>query len=54
MMSPFWVKVGPCLLECDRMDLMHAIASTFGGVIRSEVKGDFFRINVQLNVQNLL
>ncbi|MBA0626261.1 hypothetical protein Godav_003959 [Gossypium davidsonii] len=27
--SPFWLKFGPCLPECDK-DLMHAIGSTFG------------------------
>ncbi|MBA0696717.1 hypothetical protein Goari_003247 [Gossypium aridum] len=36
---PFWVKVGPCPLECDKKDVMLAIGSTFGGVLRSKVKG---------------
>lgn len=53
-MSPFWVKVGPCLLECEKKDLMHAIISTFGGVLRSKLKREFCRIKVQLNVQKLL
>ncbi|KAH1046241.1 hypothetical protein J1N35_037025 [Gossypium stocksii] len=48
------VKVGPFPSECDRKDLMHAIGSTFGGVLRSEVKGDFCRIEVQMNVQKPL
>lgn len=52
--SPFWLKVGPCPPECDKIDLMHTIGSTFGGVIRAEVKGDFFRIKVNLNVQKKL
>lgn len=33
---------------------MHAIGSTFGGGIRSEVKGDFCRIKVVLVMQNPL
>lgn len=44
--SPFWLKVGPCLPECDRKDLMHVVGSTFGGIIHSEIKGDFCRIRV--------
>ncbi|KAK5805094.1 hypothetical protein PVK06_032746 [Gossypium arboreum] len=52
--SPFWLKVGPCPLECDKKYLMHAIGSTFGGVIRAEVKGDFCRIKVNLNIQKQL
>ncbi|KAK5812430.1 hypothetical protein PVK06_027860 [Gossypium arboreum] len=39
--SLFWMKVGPCPPECDKKDLMHAIGSTFGGVIRSDIKGEF-------------
>lgn len=30
-MSLMWLKIGPCLLECDKKDLMHAMGSTFGG-----------------------
>ncbi|MBA0855996.1 hypothetical protein Goshw_021975 [Gossypium schwendimanii] len=41
IISPFWIKVGPCPPEYERKDLMHAIGSTFGGVSRSESKGDF-------------
>ncbi|MBA0715886.1 hypothetical protein Golax_014762, partial [Gossypium laxum] len=48
--SPFWVKVGPCPPKCDRKDLIHAIGSTFGGVLRSKVKGDFCKIKVQMNM----
>ncbi|KAH1045711.1 hypothetical protein J1N35_036495 [Gossypium stocksii] len=33
---------------------MHAIGSTFGGVIRAETKGDFCRIRVNLDVQKQL
>ncbi|KAG8484825.1 hypothetical protein CXB51_021533 [Gossypium anomalum] len=52
--SPYWVKAGPCPPECDKKDLMHAIGSTFGGVIRSEIKEEFCRIKVNLNVQKQL
>ncbi|MFQ6625455.1 hypothetical protein Gotur_006258, partial [Gossypium turneri] len=31
--SPFWLKFGPCPPECDKKDLMHAVGSTFRGVI---------------------
>ncbi|MFQ6634501.1 hypothetical protein Gotur_012036 [Gossypium turneri] len=37
--SPFWIKIGPCLPEFDKKDLLHAIGVTFGGVLRSEVNG---------------
>lgn len=49
--SLFWLKVGPCPPECDRKELMHAIGSTFGGVIRFEIKGEFSRIRVMMDVQ---
>lgn len=39
--SPWWVKVGPCPPECDKKDLMHAMVSTFGGLMGSEVQGTF-------------
>lgn len=48
LMSPFWVKVGPCPPKCDRKDLTYAIGSTFEDVLRSEVKEDFCRIRVNL------
>ncbi|MFQ6640729.1 hypothetical protein Gotur_014518 [Gossypium turneri] len=31
--SLFWLKFGPCPPECYKKDLIHAIGSTFGGVI---------------------
>ncbi|MBA0570005.1 hypothetical protein Golob_003695 [Gossypium lobatum] len=36
---PFWIKVSPCPPECDK-DLMHAVGSTFKGIIRSEIKDE--------------
>ncbi|MBA0550743.1 hypothetical protein Golob_021665 [Gossypium lobatum] len=36
--SPFWLKIGLCPPECDKKDLMHAIGSTFGGIMRLEIK----------------
>lgn len=33
---------------------MHAIGSTFGGVIKFEIKGEFCRIKVNLDVQKQL
>ncbi|KAK5834283.1 hypothetical protein PVK06_018160 [Gossypium arboreum] len=47
-------SVGPCPPKCDKKDLMHAIGSTFGGVIRAEIKGMFCRIRVNLDVQKQL
>lgn len=41
VINPFWIKVSPCLSKCGRKDLMHAIETTFGGVIRSKIKGKF-------------
>ncbi|MFQ6668323.1 hypothetical protein Gotur_034011 [Gossypium turneri] len=52
--SPFWIKIGPCLPEFDKKDLLHAIRVTFGGVIRSEVNGEFCRLRIKLNVQKPL
>ncbi|MBA0701461.1 hypothetical protein Goari_026882 [Gossypium aridum] len=46
--------IGPCSLECNKKDLTHAVGSTFGGVIKSEVKGEFCRLRVQLDAQRLL
>ncbi|MBA0624394.1 hypothetical protein Godav_009763, partial [Gossypium davidsonii] len=46
--------LGPTDQKQIRLDLMHVIGSTFGGVIRSEVKGDFFRLRVQLDVRKPL
>lgn len=40
--------------ECDKKDLLHAIGATFGGVIKSEIKGDFCRLKVQFDAQKLL
>ncbi|MFQ6652781.1 hypothetical protein Gotur_024482, partial [Gossypium turneri] len=39
--SLFWIKIGPCLPEFDKKDLLHAIGVTFGGVLRSEISGEF-------------
>lgn len=52
--SPFWLKFGPCPPECDKKDLMHVVGSTFRGVIQSEIKGEFCRIRVNLDVQKPL
>nr|KJB60578.1 hypothetical protein B456_009G313400 [Gossypium raimondii] len=49
--SPFWIKIGPCLPVFDKKDLLHAVGVTFGGVIRSEISGEFCRLRIQLNVQ---
>ncbi|TYI74850.1 hypothetical protein E1A91_D07G233300v1, partial [Gossypium mustelinum] len=38
----------------DKKDLLHAIGVTFGGVIRSEILGEFCRLRVLLNVQKPL
>ncbi|MBA0788061.1 hypothetical protein Gotri_027751, partial [Gossypium trilobum] len=52
--SSFWIKIGPCLPEFDKKDLLHAVGVTFGGVIRSEISGEFCRLRIQLNVQKPL
>lgn len=31
VMSPFWIKLGPCPPECDKEDLMSVVCTTFGG-----------------------
>ncbi|MBA0577658.1 hypothetical protein Golob_024146 [Gossypium lobatum] len=35
--------------ECDKKDHMHAVGSTFEGVIRSEIKGDFCQLKTQID-----
>lgn len=52
--SQFWIKIGPCLPEFDKKDLLHAIGVTFGGVLKSEVNGEFCRLRIKLNVQKPL
>ncbi|MBA0682075.1 hypothetical protein Goari_023826 [Gossypium aridum] len=50
----FWLNIGSCPLEYEKKDLMHAIGSTFGGVLQSEIKGDDCRLKVQLDIQKPL
>ncbi|MFQ6641427.1 hypothetical protein Gotur_016322 [Gossypium turneri] len=52
--SPVWLKVGPCLLEFDKKDLLHAIGITFGGIIRSKINGEWCRLKINLDVQKPL
>ncbi|KAK5842942.1 hypothetical protein PVK06_005364 [Gossypium arboreum] len=52
--SPFWIKIGSCLPEFDKKDLLHAIGVTFGGVIRSEIIEDSCRLRINLDVQKPL
>lgn len=52
--SPFWIKIGPCSPELDKKDLLHAIGVMVGGIIRSEINGEFCRLRVNLDVQNPL
>ncbi|MBA0818033.1 hypothetical protein Gohar_028452, partial [Gossypium harknessii] len=52
--SPFWIKIGSCLPEFDKKDLLHAIGVTFGGVIKSEINGNFCRLKINLDVQKPL
>ncbi|KAA3482895.1 reverse transcriptase [Gossypium australe] len=52
--SLFWLKIGSCPPEFDKKDLMHAIGVTFGGIVISEINGEYCRIKVKLNVQKPL
>ncbi|MBA0613536.1 hypothetical protein Godav_013956 [Gossypium davidsonii] len=52
--SPFWIKIGSCLPKFDKIDLLHAISVTFGGVIRSEINGNLCRLKINLDVQKPL
>ncbi|MBA0679672.1 hypothetical protein Goari_011429, partial [Gossypium aridum] len=54
VVSPFWLKVGPCPPKCDKKDLMHAIRTTFGGLIKSKIKWEFYRLKVHLDAQKSL
>ncbi|MBA0728204.1 hypothetical protein Golax_001125, partial [Gossypium laxum] len=53
-LSPFWLKISPCLPEFDKKDLLHAIGVTFGGVLRSEICREWCRLKINLNVQKPL
>lgn len=48
--SPFWIKVDPCPIKCDRKDLINAISSTFGGLIRPKSKDEYYRLRVNLDI----
>lgn len=51
---PYWIRVGPYPLECEPKDMMHAINSTFRGLLRYEVKENYCRLQVMLNVKKVL
>lgn len=48
------MKIGACLPEYDKKDLLHAIGVIFGGLIRSEINGEVCRLRINLNVQKSL
>ncbi|MBA0822173.1 hypothetical protein Goarm_018987, partial [Gossypium armourianum] len=52
--SPFWLRIGLCPPECEKKDLMHAVGSTFGGILRPEIKNEACRLKVQLEAQKPL
>lgn len=52
--SPLWIKIGLYPPECDKKDMMHAIGSTFRGVLCSKIKGDFCHLRVNLDLQKPL
>lgn len=54
VMYPYWIRVGPYPNECDLKDLMHAVGSTFGGLLSFDVTEEYCRIKVRLNVKNVL
>ncbi|KAK5825278.1 hypothetical protein PVK06_020092 [Gossypium arboreum] len=46
---PFWLRIGSCPPGCEKKDLMYALGSTFGGILRSEIKNEVCRLKVQLD-----
>lgn len=54
VMSPIWLKIGPCSPECDKKDLMHEVGSTFGGLKRSKTVGNCCRLLIVVEVRNPL
>ncbi|KAK5792992.1 hypothetical protein PVK06_034126 [Gossypium arboreum] len=52
--SPFWLRVGSCPPECEMKDLMHAIGSTFGGILRLEIQNETCRMKAVLNARKPL
>ncbi|KAA3465749.1 reverse transcriptase [Gossypium australe] len=52
--SPYWIKIASCPPEYDKKDLLHAIGSTFRGVLRSKITDDVCRLRVNLDVQKPL
>lgn len=54
VLSPCWLRIGPYPLECDKKDLMHALESTFGGLIRSEIMRECCQIRFMINAEKPL
>ncbi|PPS03139.1 hypothetical protein GOBAR_AA17528 [Gossypium barbadense] len=52
--SPFWLRVSSCPPECEKKDLTHAIGSTFGGILRSDIKEELYRIQILLDARKPL
>lgn len=52
--SSFWLRLNWCPPECDKKDLMHAIGSTFGGVLRLDINEESCRIQILLDARKPL
>ncbi|PPR94280.1 hypothetical protein GOBAR_AA26385 [Gossypium barbadense] len=52
--SPFRLRVGSCPPECEKKDLMHAIGSTFGGILRSKIQNEICRMKVMVGARKPL
>lgn len=44
VLSPYWLKIGPCPTKCDSKDLMLAIRSTLVVLSNLKQKGIFFEL----------
>lgn len=52
--SSLWLKVDPCPPDCDKKYLAHAVGSTFGGILRSEIQGEYCRLLICVDVRRPL
>lgn len=54
VLSPIWLKIDHWSSKFDKKVSLYVVRSTFGGVIRLKIKGDFCHLQVQLDAQKPL
>ncbi|MBA0740827.1 hypothetical protein Gogos_014013 [Gossypium gossypioides] len=51
--SLFWIKIGSCLPEFDKKDLLYAIGVTFGGIIKRNHGSPLNMISYRLSISDV-